>query len=98
MIIILGHATVSPQHLDEALRISQAHVARSRLEPGCLAHGVSRDADHPARLVFVEKWADMAAVQTHFAVPASREFAKALHKLSTEKNTIELYNSEIIII
>jgi quinol monooxygenase YgiN len=35
---------------------------------------------NPLRLVFVEQWADRAALSAHFAVPASRDFVRALHR------------------
>ena len=52
-------------------------VRRSRAEPGCISHAVHRDVEDPLRLVFVEQWADRAALLAHFAVPASRAFVKA---------------------
>jgi quinol monooxygenase YgiN len=39
---------------------------------------VHRDAEDPNRLFFFEEWADQASVDTHFAVPASREFVHTL--------------------
>ena len=60
---------VRAEQVDEALRLSRQHVERSRAEPGCIAHAVHRDAENPLRLVFVEKWVDMAALQLHFCVP-----------------------------
>ena len=91
MILVLGHVTARPEHFDEVLRLSQEHVARSRAEPGCIAHAVHRDTENPLRLVFVEKWRDMAALQAHFRAPASREFAKALAALASEPPGLEVY-------
>ena len=71
MIIVLGGVSIKEGRLVEALQISRAHVARSRLEPGCIEHGVHQDAENPGRLVFVERWESMASLQTHFAVPES---------------------------
>jgi len=93
MILVLGHVTARPEHFDEVLRLSQEHVARSLTEPGCLAHAVHRDTENPLRLVFVEKWADMPALQIHFRVPASREFGKALATMASEAPGLELYDA-----
>lgn len=92
MILVLGHVTARPEHFDEVLRLSQEHVARSRTEPGCLAHAVHRDTENPLRLVFVEEWGDMAALQAHFRVPASREFGKALAGMASEEPGVTLYD------
>ena len=78
MIIITGSAIIRPEHLTDALALGVEHSARSRSEPGCIAHNCHVDAEDPARIVFVELWADMAAVKAHFAVPASGEFVRQL--------------------
>jgi len=51
MIIVLGSAIVKDGRIDEALKISQQHVNRSRNEPGCIAHGVHLNFENPQRLV-----------------------------------------------
>ena len=96
MVLITGSAIAQPENLAEALRISLEHVHRSRLEPGCIFHAVSQDAENPKKLVFVEKWADGAAVKAHFAVPASRVFAKALYGMATEPPVIELFSAQTV--
>ena len=37
MIIIIGSVTIRDETIDEALRISQEHVNRSRIEAGCIS-------------------------------------------------------------
>jgi quinol monooxygenase YgiN len=93
MIIITGDVVCRPDSFDEALRLSEVHVARSRSEPGCLSHAVHRDVEDPLRLVFFEEWADMAAVQAHFVVPASKAFGRALVGLAARTPTIQLYDA-----
>ena len=78
MILVLGSVLVKEGGMTEALALSQEHVARSRAEPGCIAHAVHRDVENPSRLVFVEQWSSEAALWEHFKVPASRAFARAL--------------------
>lgn len=82
MIIITGSVTARPDSFDEVLALSLAHVHRSRLEPGCLAHAVHRDIENPMKLVFFEQWADQASVDAHFAVPESGEFVNGVLGLS----------------
>jgi quinol monooxygenase YgiN len=96
MILVLGSITTREHQVAEALALSQAHVTRSRAEPGCIAHAVHRDADNPLRLVFVEQWKDQASLWEHFKVPASREFAKALAGLATVEPTITVYEANSI--
>jgi quinol monooxygenase YgiN len=94
MILVTGSVVVQGGRLDDALAMSLEHVRRSRAEPGCLAHAVHRDVEHPQRLVFVEEWTDLAALTTHFGVPAAREFARALTALAVEPPTLTIFEAE----
>ncbi len=96
MILVLGSVVAKAESLAQALELSQAHVARSRAEPGCIAHGVHQDAEQPLRLVFVEQWADRAALQAHFALPESRAFAKALAALASAPPSMNLFDAQPI--
>ena len=93
MIIVTGAVIAQDGRLDELLALSLEHVRRSRAEPGCLAHAVHRDAEHPRRLVFLEQWQDRAALAAHFAVPASRAFVKAATALCAEPPTLHVYEA-----
>ncbi len=96
MIIVTGSAIAREGADAEMQKISLEHVLRSRTEPGCISHEVSRDVEQPNRFVFVERWADMAALQVHFRVDASRQFAKTLAQLSDGKLEMTLYQAEAI--
>ena len=93
MIVVTGSVTAQEDSFDEVLRLSLEHVQRSREEPGCISHAVHVDCENPLRLVFVEQWADRAALLAHFAVPASRDFVRALQPLAAAATTIELYDA-----
>jgi quinol monooxygenase YgiN len=93
MIIIVGAITGAEATIDELIGLSLEHVRRSRLEPGCLSHEVARDVENPLRLVFTERWADMAAVKTHFAVPASGEFVRTAMAMGDAPPTLELFEA-----
>ena len=93
MIVVTGSVTARPDTFEEVRRLSLEHVHRSRKEPGCLSHAVHVDCENPLRLVFFEQWADRAALLTHFAVPASRDFVRALQPLAAAATTIEIYEA-----
>jgi quinol monooxygenase YgiN len=93
VIIVTGSVQARPDALDEVLRLSLEHVHRSRAEPGCLLHSVHRDVEDPNRLVFIEHWADRAALDAHFQVPASGAFVTGLRGLTTAPPTIEIYEA-----
>jgi quinol monooxygenase YgiN len=94
MIIITGSATIRPEHFGQALKLGVEHSARSRAEAGCIAHNCHIDAENPHRIVFVEEWADMTAVKTHFAVPASGEFVRTLGGWAEGASDMKMYAVE----
>ena len=94
MIIITGSAAIHPEHFAQALALGIEHSARSRAEPGCIAHNCHVDAEDPNRIVFVEEWADMAAVKVHFAVPESGEFVRTLGGWAEGAPVMRLFSAE----
>jgi quinol monooxygenase YgiN len=93
MIVVTGSVTARQDSFDAVRKLSLQHVHRSRGEPGCISHAVHVDCENPLRLVFIEQWADRAALLAHFAVPASRDFVRALQPLAAAAATIELYDA-----
>ena len=93
MIVVTGSVTARQDSFDEIRRLSLEHVHRSRGEPGCISHAVHVDCEDPLRLVFIEQWTDRAALLAHFAVPASRDFVRALRPLASAATTLELYDA-----
>ena len=93
MIVVTGSVEARQDSFDEVRRLSLEHVHRSRKEPGCISHAVHVDCENALRLVFIEQWADRAALLAHFAVPASRDFVRSLQALAESATTIELYEA-----
>lgn len=94
MIVILATVQVVPRHMAQALELAQAHVARSRLEPGCVSHSVYEEPGHPHQLAFVEEWASEADLLRHFAVPASIDFVNEMGRLAATRISMRLYRAE----
>ena len=95
VILVTGAILARPESVDELAALSLDHVRRSRTEPGCVMHAVHRDVENPLRLLFVEEWADRAALATHFAVPASIAFARAVVKLAAQPPEMKVYDATL---
>ena len=95
MIIITGSVRAKAETLDEILKLCLDHVARSRTEPGCISHDVYRSAEDPLRLFFFELWSGRAAIEAHFAVPASGQFVRDVGKMADGPTSIEIYDAEL---
>ena len=96
MIVVWGSVEALDESLEEMLRLSLEHVSRSRVEPGCMSHTVSIDAENHNRLNFFEEWQDMDALQQHFEVSTSIAFAARLVELSAEPPDLRIYDSSRI--
>lgn len=91
MIIVTGDVRITPGAEAPALALARAHVARSRAEPGCLSHDVFLCPDDPSRLFFFERWADMAALQAHFALSSSRDFVSQLRAHTAQPPRMDIH-------
>lgn len=94
MIIVTGSVLAKAETREEITRVSLEHVRRSRLEPGCISHDVFTRVEDPLSLFFFERWADRAAIEAHFAVPASGQFVRDVGKLADGPTSIEIYEAE----
>jgi quinol monooxygenase YgiN len=90
MLVVTGTVTARPDSFEALLEAALAHVARSRLEPGCLRHSVHIDAEDPLRLFFYEEWADRAALDTHFVQPGSAVLMAAVRDLAASSTRIKI--------
>jgi quinol monooxygenase YgiN len=94
MIIVIGHVVTTPETVERITQLCIEHSVRSRGEPGCLAHNVHVDCEDASRLVFVEYWANMAALKAHFTVPESNDFVREIRALSPAPTAMKIYAAE----
>jgi len=95
-LLVTGDITARPESFERLLEASLAHVARSRLEHGCIQHGVAIDAENPLRLVFFEIWRDASALKTHFAQPGAAEFIEAVDQYAQGRGGLHVYAAESV--
>jgi quinol monooxygenase YgiN len=94
MLIVTGSVTAHADTFERLKEASLKHVRRSRAEPGCIGHAVHVDCENPLRLFFFEQWADRAALETHFTVPAVKEFIRELRTLVSASEGPTIYPTE----
>jgi quinol monooxygenase YgiN len=93
MIVVTGSVLTNAENRAAIEAEAVAHCQRSRAEPGCIAHNCHYDVENPDLLVFVEKWADGAALLAHFAAPKSGAFVRTISGLSTETPNMQIYRA-----
>ena len=96
MIIVIANVVIISGNMQQALALSQAHVARSRLEDGCVSHCVQCDIENPQRLIFIEEWASKEALLKHFQIVESQQFAQALSELAASPPEMKTYQANKI--
>jgi quinol monooxygenase YgiN len=92
MVLITGTVVVAPENRDKLFALARTQVTNSRMEEGNLSYGFYEDAFQSGTFVFVEKWRDPAAVQTHFAKPYSDDFVRQLLTIILNAPTIEMHD------
>jgi len=93
MLIVTGSVTGRADSFERLKEASLEHVHRSRTEPGCISHAVYADCENPLRLFFFEQWADRAALDAHFRVPATGEFARGLRSFASASDGPTIYET-----
>lgn len=83
-IMIFGMIRLSDDSVDRFLPMFRAHAERSRQEPGNMAFDVFRPEDGSAMLLFVERWRDQAAIDSHMAEPSLAVIHGAMQELGAQ--------------
>jgi quinol monooxygenase YgiN len=74
MIVVVGRVSTDAEKRDELISVAQAVASASRREEGCINYRFYEDTERPNEFVFVEEWADQAALDRHFATDHIRVF------------------------
>lgn len=65
---VIARSVVRPHSLPEALRLYDALVKKTVLEPGCHSYELFQDIDDPHRLTLIEEWEDELPVHRYTRV------------------------------
>jgi quinol monooxygenase YgiN len=84
VIVVTGRVQVPPEYRERFLEVATEMCRQSRKDPGCDGYGVYQDLEQADRYVFLEEWADDAALQQHFVQPHTSAFMTDLSGLLGE--------------
>lgn len=77
MIIVIGRAEVEPQAIAQLRPALDAMMRATWDESGCLSYSMAVESESEGVITVVERWADEAALQAHFASPHMAAFKAA---------------------
>ena len=94
MIVVMAKVSVIPEKKQELLELAKPVMETTRKEEGCVSYVLLDNPYDPGGCMFVEEWADLAALQAHAAAPHIAQWRKDSRDLLTAKTTIKIYQSE----
>lgn len=74
VIVVTGRVQIPAEHRERFAEVAVEMCRSSRAEEGCIGYRVYADLEQDDRFVFVEEWADDAALQRHFGEPHTAAF------------------------
>jgi quinol monooxygenase YgiN len=75
---VVAMIDAKPEFVSEIELALREMLVPTRAEPGCLQYELTRDMDSPTRLVMVERWQDVAALDAHTATPHMARLREAM--------------------
>lgn len=94
MIIVQGWVRLSAGEGERLRPAAVAMMEASRAEAGCLKYAYAADLAEPDRLHVVERWADQAALDAHFASAHMAAFNAAFAGASIVEAQVEAYAAD----
>ena len=81
MIIVIARAEVDPARLSELQPALDAMMRATWEESGCLSYSMAVESPEDGIVTVVERWADEAAIKSHFRQPHLAAFKAATSEL-----------------
>ena len=66
------------EHREAAMAALKEMVEATRKEAGCISYILTQDRANPSKYMFLETWANEAALQAHRVAPHMKEFQKRM--------------------
>jgi quinol monooxygenase YgiN len=94
VIVVTASFTCAPGEEDTLTEAARTVVAATKAnEPGCLGYDCARDISDPALFVFIEKWADSAAIRGHVGTDHYQAFDQVAKRVARNA-VIEMHTVE----
>ncbi|QHC26002.1 putative quinol monooxygenase [Streptomyces sp. GS7] len=87
-VVVIAECLAAPGREDRLRTALEAMIEPSLEEPGCLAYSPYADPNRPARMVVVEEWTDLEALEEHFATAHFLHAGQVLDRVPAEPMTV----------
>lgn len=68
-IIVIARVKARAEARETLITAAKTCIAETRKEAGCVSYDMHESVTDPGRFVFVEQWADRAALDAHMVAP-----------------------------
>ncbi len=94
MIVLTAYVNVKPGHASAALAACEIVRQASVLEPGCDRYDYFVSPRDENKIVFVEEWSSLEALQIHFQQAAFIDFMGAMGDLIEGQAEINIFEAQ----
>lgn len=91
-VIVVASFTVKPGQEEEARTASEALVAPTHAEEGCILYALHQGVDDPRRLAFVERWASRQQLEAHLESDHIKQWFARVDELFSDRGDIVVYS------
>jgi quinol monooxygenase YgiN len=94
VIYVIATLTVKPEMRAELIEAAKACMAETRKEAGNIAYELHESVTDPARMVFVEQWDNVEALEPHRKADHMKAFGRVAIKCFAAPPKIEIITPE----
>ena len=95
MIFVIATLRTSGTDRNALIEASSSCIAETRKEAGCLSYDLHMSVSDPDTLVFVERWQDRQALESHFRSPHLTAWKDTVAPLIVDKS-VEIITPEAV--
>lgn len=95
MIYLIATLTLKPGSVEAVKEIALPCIEATRREPGCLSYDLNQSLTDENTLMFIERWKDQAALDSHFKEPHLSTWREAAAPYFTDR-AIEIIEPQVV--
>lgn len=91
--LIIAKLAVKPERVKEFMAAAKEMIQSSNAEPGCELYQLLQDPYDPGRFIFLERYVNQAAVDTHFASSYFKAFGPTIKDLLISPAEVNIFSA-----
>ena len=90
--MILAYVYIKPEYVSDFIEAAQSIIEDSNREEGCLEYMLYHNPYDETKFIFVERYANRAAVDTHFAASYFNDFGPKIEHMTMKPAEIKVFS------